>query len=80
MNYTSKYFQEQLNKFFGTNDDVDPNQLQSQQAKIDFIRRKVTRYQTKKYKFEAMLPFEVSKKIALHNNQYILQVKVTNNS
>ena len=27
-----------------------------------------------------MLPFEVSKKIALHNNQYILQVKVTNNS
>jgi len=32
----------------------------------------------KKYKFEANLPFEVSKHIILKNNKFNLQVKVTN--
>ena len=78
MNYTSKYFTEQLNKIFGNYEDVDPGQLSSANANIDYVKRKVTRYQQKKYKFEAMLPFEVSKHITLRNNRYILQVKVTN--
>jgi hypothetical protein len=36
--------------------------------------------QTKKYKFDAMLPFEVSKHVILRNNKFIMQVKVTNAS
>ena len=78
MNYTSKHFTEQLNKFVGANEDIDPYSLSSSQAQIDFIRRKVTRHQSKKYKFEANRPFEVSKNIALRDNKYFLQVKVTN--
>jgi len=42
------------------------------------MRRKVTRFQSKKYKFEAQRPFEVMKNIALRDNKYFLQVKVTN--
>jgi hypothetical protein len=72
MNYTSQYFTEQLNKFYGNNEDIDPYQLSSANAQIDFFRKKVTRYQIKKYKFEAMLPFEVSKHITLRGNRYIL--------
>jgi len=49
-------------------------------ARIDFLKRKVTQFQTKRYKFEAMLPFEVSKHVILRNNKYILQVKVINAS
>lgn len=78
MAYTSKYFTEQLNKFVGANEDIDPYQLQSSQAQIDFIRRKVTRHQSKKYKFEAQRPFEVSKNIGLRGDKCFLQVKVTN--
>lgn len=32
MNYSSLYFTEQLNKFFGNNEDIDPYQLSSAQA------------------------------------------------
>ena len=77
MSYTSKHFTETLNNLIGERDDVDPYQLQSSGATIDYIRRKVTRTQTKKYKFEAQKPFEVSKNIALRDNKYILQVKIT---
>jgi len=45
MNYTSKYFTEQLNRIFGNYEDVDPGQLSSANANIDYVKRKVTRYQ-----------------------------------
>jgi len=77
MSYTSKYFTDQLNKFIAAHEDIDPYQLHSSQAQIDFMRRKVTRHQSKKYKFEALRPFEVSKNIAVRDNKYFLQVKVT---
>ena len=80
MNYTSKYFTEQLNKFFGNKEDIDPFQLSSPQAQIDWIRRRVTRYQQKKYKFEALLPFKFYKNVTLQNNKYFLQVKLENKS
>jgi hypothetical protein len=49
-------------------------------AKIDFDRRMVTRYQTKKSKFEAIMPYVVSCHVSLKNNKFILQIKVTNSS
>lgn len=49
-------------------------------AQIDTNRGKVIMSQTKKYKFDAMLPFEVSKHVILRNNKFIMQVKVTNAS
>eukprot|EP00349_Pseudokeronopsis_sp_Brazil_P000326 CAMPEP_0202960486 /NCGR_PEP_ID=MMETSP1396-20130829/4624_1 /ASSEMBLY_ACC=CAM_ASM_000872 /TAXON_ID= /ORGANISM="Pseudokeronopsis sp., Strain Brazil" /LENGTH=86 /DNA_ID=CAMNT_0049679721 /DNA_START=215 /DNA_END=474 /DNA_ORIENTATION=- len=43
-------------------------------------RKIVTRKFFKKYKFEALIPFEVRKSISLKNNQFALQIKVTNTS
>ena len=77
MSYTSKYFTEQLNRFIAAHEDIDPYQLHSSQAQIDFMRRKVTRHQSKKYKFEAQRPFEVSKNIVVRDNKYLLMVKAT---
>lgn len=67
-NYSSKQFTEQLNKFMENNEDIEPYQINSSHATIDFVRRKVTRHQTKKYKFDAQRPFEVSKNITVRNN------------
>ena len=70
-----------MNSFQGGSEDIDAHYLQQMSnARIDFLKRKVTQFQTKRYKFEAMLPFEVSKHVILRNNRYILQVKVTNAS
>jgi hypothetical protein len=63
--YTSKYFTEQLAKFFGNNQEIDYKSLQSTQYEIDYAKKIVTRKFNKKYKFEAQLPFEVRKSISL---------------
>ena len=63
--YTSQFYTEQLKKFFQNNPDIDYKQLQSPQYDIDFNKKIVMRKFTKKYKFEANLPFEVRKSISL---------------
>mmetsp|Transcript_17795 Transcript_17795/g.17022 ORF Transcript_17795/g.17022 Transcript_17795/m.17022 type:complete len:189 (+) Transcript_17795:88-654(+) len=78
--YTSKYFSEQLVKIFQTHQELDIKQFQSPHYEVDLSRKVVTRKFFKKYKFEALLPFEVRKSISLKNNQFLLQIKVTNTS
>ena len=65
--YTSQFYSEQLKKFFGNQTDIDYKQLQSPQYEIDYNRKIVVRKFSKKYKFEALLPFEVRKSISLKN-------------
>eukprot|EP00347_Sterkiella_histriomuscorum_P011398 403372611 len=92
--YTSQYYTEQLKKFISnaTNNEIDYKQLQSPQYEIDFNKKIVMRKFSKKYKFEANLPFEVRKSISLKNvklqqlftkhfciqNEFILQIKIKN--
>ena len=80
MNYTSQFFTEQLNKFSYNHEDIDPDQISSQHAKIDMRAGKVTRNLSKKYKFDAKKPFENSTNIIHRDNKYFLQVKITNTS
>lgn len=80
MNYTSQFFTEQLNKFSYNHDDLDPDQISSQHAKIDMRAGKVTRNLSKKYKFDAKRAFENSTNILLRDNKYFLQVKIINTS
>lgn len=80
LSYTSQHFTEQLHKHFGHNEDIDPYSISSPTAQIDFVRKKVTQNQQKKYRFEAYLPFNVTKHVLLKNNRYILQIKVENAS
>jgi hypothetical protein len=67
--YTSRYFTEQLNKFMGSGgeQDIDYKALQSTSYDIDYARKIVTKKFNKKYKFEATLPVEVKKSITLKN-------------
>jgi len=57
---------------------MDSKMLQSPQYEIDLNRKTVIRKFSKKYKFEANLPFEVRKSISLKNNEFLLQIKIKN--
>ena len=68
MEYTSKHFTDQLVKYFQTNQqELDVKNFQSPNYEVDLSRKIVTRKFFKKYKFEALLPFEVRKSISLKN-------------
>ena len=71
IDYTSRYFTEQLNKYIDFSQEIDHKALSNQFHSIDLGRRIVIKKFNKKYKFEALLPFEVKKSICLKNVFFI---------
>lgn len=78
LEYTSRYFTEQLSRYLGAQEEIDYKSLKTVAHSVDLNRRIVDKRLTKKYKFEALLPFDVAKTIILSNNRFFAQIRITN--
>jgi len=63
---------------FGREESIDLKQLQSSQFEIDHPRKIVTRFFSKKYKFDAALPLKTVSSMLLRDNMYMLHFNLTN--
>ena len=80
MTYNSQYFREQLDRYIEASPQLEFRNLNDNQHEVDLARRTVKKHQIKQYKFEAIWPFDITKRIEFTSSLIMLQLTIKNTS
>jgi len=78
IHYTSPFFAEKLQKYIGSQEEIDFNKKKdTRDYTIDYGKRLVTRKHAKKFKFLTLSPFKIQHRIVfVDKRKFVIQVEI----